>query len=239
MIVYPAIDLKAGQCVRLRHGRMDQATVFNPDPVAQAQSFEAAGAQWLHLVDLDGAFAGHTANGAAIEAICQAVQIPIQLGGGVRTLEIARHWLERGIERVILGTLAVREPAQAQTIVQTWPGRVVIGLDAHDGMLAVAGWDERTHVAVDSFARTIESWNPAALIHTDIGRDGVLTGVNVEASGQLAQLTATPVIASGGVAGLDDVRALVQSTAVAGVIVGRALYEQRFTLAQAIAAATP
>jgi phosphoribosylformimino-5-aminoimidazole carboxamide ribotide isomerase len=228
MILYPAIDLKDGQCVRLLRGDMSAATVFNDDPAAQARAFEAAGCRWLHLVDLDGAFAGRAVNGAAVEAILAAVAIPAQLGGGVREMGAIEAWLSRGIARVILGTAAVRDPGLVRDAARAFPGRIAVGIDARGGRVAVAGWAETTEIAALDLARRFEDAGVAAIVYTDIDRDGALAGPNVEATAALARAVALPVIASGGVSSLDDLRALRSCGApIDGVISGRALYDGR------------
>ncbi|MBX6321533.1 MAG: 1-(5-phosphoribosyl)-5-[(5-phosphoribosylamino)methylideneamino]imidazole-4-carboxamide isomerase [Rhodospirillaceae bacterium] len=238
MILYPAIDLKEGQAVRLRQGDMARATVFNADPAAQARAFAAAGARWLHLVDLDGAFAGRPMNRAAVESVLAAVAIPCQLGGGIRDRATIEAWLERGVARVVLGTAAVRDPALVRETCRAHPGRVAVGIDARAGRVAVAGWAETESLSALELALRFEDAGAAAIVFTDIERDGVLAGVNVEATAVLARRLSTPVIASGGVAGLDDLRRLRAAGAgIAGVIVGRALYDGRLDLAAALALA--
>jgi phosphoribosylformimino-5-aminoimidazole carboxamide ribotide isomerase len=234
MILYPAIDLKDGKCVRLLRGEMDAATVFNDDPAAQARAFEAAGCRWLHLVDLDGAFAGRAVNGAAVEAILAAVSIPAQLGGGIRDIEAIEGWLDRGVARVILGTAAVRDPALVRRAARAHPGRVAVGIDARGGRVAVAGWAETTELCALDLARRVEDAGVAAIVYTDIDRDGALGGPNVAATAALARAVAIPVIASGGVSSLDDLRALRDCGApLDGVISGRALYDGRIDPAEA------
>ena len=225
--VYPAIDLKAGQVVRLRRGEMDQATIYAEDPAAQARAFAAAGFSWLHVVDLDGAFAGKPANAAAVEAILAAVPgMRVQLGGGVRSMAVLESWLTRGVARVILGSATVKDPDFAETACRTHPGRVALGIDARVGMVATEGWAETTTISATDLARRFEAASPAAIIYTDIDRDGMLGGVNVEATAALARSVHTPVIASGGVAGIEDLRALREANAgIAGAIIGRALYD--------------
>lgn len=236
MILYPAIDLKHGQCVRLLRGEMDKATVFGNDPAAQARAFAGAGCRWLHLVDLDGAFAGAPANGAAVTAILGAVTIPVQLGGGIRDRATIEAWLERGIARVILGTAAVRDPGLVREAARAHPGRIAVGIDARDGRVAVEGWAEATDIEALDLARRFEDAGVAAIIHTDIDRDGAMQGPNVAATAALARAVAIPVIASGGVASLADLAALKASGApLDGAISGRALYEGRLDLRAAIA----
>ncbi len=236
MILYPAIDLKEGQAVRLRQGDMARATVFSADPAAQARAFAAAGARWLHLVDLDGAFAGRPVNRAAVEAVLAAVAIPCQLGGGIRDRATIEAWLERGVARVVLGTAALRDPVLVREACRAHPGRVAVAVDARAGRVAVAGWAETGEVTALELALRFEDAGAAAVVFTDIERDGELAGVNVEATAALARRLAMPVIASGGVAGLDDLRRLRAAGAgIAGVIVGRALYDGRLDLAAALA----
>ena len=234
MILYPAIDLKDGQCVRLLRGDMGAATVFNDDPVAQARAFQAAGCRWLHLVDLDGAFAGHAVNGAAVGAILASVAVPVQLGGGVRDMGVIEAWLARGVARVILGTAAVRKPALVREAARAFPGRIAVGIDARGGRVAVAGWAETTDLAALDLARRVEDAGVAAVVYTDIDRDGAMGGPNVAATAALARAVAIPVIASGGVSSLDDLRALRDCGApLDGVISGRALYDGRIDPAEA------
>lgn len=235
MILYPAIDLKDGQCVRLLRGEMDKATVFGTDPAAQARAFEAAGCRWLHIVDLNGAFAGRSVNGTAVEAILAAVSVPVQLGGGIRDRAAVEDWLARGVARVILGTAAVRDPDLVRELARAFPGRVAVGIDARDGRVAVEGWAETTDLSATDLARRFEDAGVAAIIYTDIDRDGAMQGPNVAATAALAGAVAIPVIASGGIASLDDLRALKASgAALDGAISGRALYEGRIDLAEAV-----
>jgi phosphoribosylformimino-5-aminoimidazole carboxamide ribotide isomerase len=237
VILYPAIDLKGGQCVRLVQGDMARATVFNADPAAQARDFAAAGCRWLHLVDLDGAFAGSPVNAAAVEAILAAVELPCQLGGGIRDLATIDAWLEKGIARVILGTVALKNPALVREACARHPARIAVGIDARGGRVATEGWAEASEVSAVDLARRFEDAGVAAIIYTDIDRDGLLAGVNVEATAALARAVAIPVIASGGVADLADLARLlaVEKDGVAGVISGRALYDGRLDLAAALA----
>jgi phosphoribosylformimino-5-aminoimidazole carboxamide ribotide isomerase len=235
MILYPAIDLKDGQCVRLLRGDMEAATVFGDDPAAQARAFAAAGCRWLHLVDLNGAFAGHPVNEAAVEAILAAVDIPAQLGGGIRDMATIERWLDRGLARVILGTVAVRDPELVRNAARAFPGRVAVGIDARGGRVAVAGWAEETDLDATDLARRFEDAGVAALIYTDIDRDGALQGPNVAATAALARAVSIPVIASGGVSALDDLRVLAATGVIEGVISGRALYEGRLDLREALA----
>jgi len=236
VILYPAIDLKDGRCVRLARGEMAAATVFNDDPAGQARSFEAQGFRYLHLVDLNGAFAGRPVNGPAVEAILQAVSIPVQLGGGIRDLATIEAWLERGIRRVILGTLALRNPDAVREACRRFPGRIAVGIDARGGKVAVEGWAETSELTVLEMARRYEDAGVAAIVHTDIDRDGILTGLNLPATAELARSTSIPVIASGGLAGIDDVRALLRSEYVKleGAIAGRALYDGRLDAREAL-----
>jgi len=237
MILYPAIDLKDGACVRLLRGDMGQATVFNTDPAEQARTFQAQGFRWLHLVDLNGAFEGRPVNGDAVARILAAVDLPAQLGGGIRDLATIEAWLDRGIRRVILGTVALRDPDLVREACRRFPGRVAVGIDARNGRVAVEGWAETSDVTALDLALRFEDAGAAAIIYTDIDRDGALGGVNVEATAELASRLTTPVIASGGVASLDDLRALkaVEDKGVAGVISGRALYDGRIDPKAALA----
>ncbi|MEM7670933.1 MAG: 1-(5-phosphoribosyl)-5-[(5-phosphoribosylamino)methylideneamino]imidazole-4-carboxamide isomerase [Pseudomonadota bacterium] len=237
MDLFPAIDLKDGQCVRLLRGEMADATVFNDDPGAQAAAFVAAGCRWLHIVDLNGAFAGQPVNGAAVEAILAAAGgVPVQLGGGIRNRETIEVWLERGIARVILGTVAVRDPTLVREAAKSHPGRVAVGIDARGGRVAVEGWAETTETDATELARQFEDAGVAAIIYTDIDRDGAMQGPNVAATAALAEAVSIPVIASGGVSSLDDLRALRDCGApLAGAISGRALYDGRIDLAEAVA----
>lgn len=237
MILFPAIDLKDGQAVRLLRGEMDSATVFNDDPAAQARSFAEAGFQWLHLVDLNGAFEGRPVNAAAVEDIVKAVDIPVQLGGGIRDMATVERWLDLGLRRVILGTVAVKNPGLVREACRAFPGQVVLGIDARGGKVAVEGWAEVSELAALDLARSFEDAGAAAIVYTDIDRDGALQGANVAATQALAEALATPVIASGGVASLDDLAALqaVASAGIEGVISGRALYDGRIDPASALA----
>lgn len=238
MILFPAIDLKDGSCVRLLRGEMDQATVFNTDPSDQAARFAAQGCEWLHVVDLDGAFAGKPANVPAVEAILKAVTIPVQLGGGIRDLATIERWLGAGISRVILGTAALRDPDLVRQACRLHAGRIAVGIDARDGFVAVEGWAATSSVRAIELAQRLQDAGAAALIYTDIDRDGALGGVNLDATVQLALAIETPVIASGGVSSLADLQAIRQeeATGIVGVIAGRALYDGRVGLAQALEA---
>ena len=234
MILFPAIDLKDGACVRLKLGLMEDATVFNLDPGAQAKSFADAGAEWIHVVDLNGAFAGRPVNAGAVDAILNSVSIPVQLGGGIRDMATIESWLERGIRRVILGTVALKNPQLVKEACKRFPGRVAVGIDAKGGKVAVEGWAETSDITVLELARKFEDCGVAALIYTDIDRDGVLAGPNVTATAALADAISIPVIASGGVSSLDDLRALKAYPKLEGVISGRAIYDGRIDVAQAI-----
>jgi phosphoribosylformimino-5-aminoimidazole carboxamide ribotide isomerase len=237
--LYPAIDLKGGQVVRLKRGEMDQATIYADDPAAQARSFIEAGFAWVHMVDLDGAFAGKPANVAAVRAIIAAVPgAKLQLGGGIRSMETAEAWLAAGVSRIILGSAAVKDPDFARAACRAFPGRVALGIDARDGMVATEGWAETSDVSATDLARRFEDSGAAAVIYTDIARDGMLTGVNVAATAALARAVRLPVIASGGVAGVEDVTALREAGAgIEGAILGRALYDGRIAPREALAAA--
>jgi len=237
MILFPAIDLKDGQCVRLKLGDMEQATVFNDDPAAQAKSFEDQGFQYLHVVDLNGAFAGESVNGAAVEAILGAVRFPVQLGGGIRSLDHIEAWLDKGLARVILGTVAVRDPALVKEAAKKWPGRVAVGIDARKGMVAVEGWAETSELSVIELARRFEGAGVAAIIYTDIDRDGVLAGINWDSTLDLARATSIPVIASGGLASMADIERMTRPEyqVLEGAISGRALYDGRIDPARALA----
>jgi phosphoribosylformimino-5-aminoimidazole carboxamide ribotide isomerase len=237
VILFPAIDLKDGNCVRLAQGDLAQATVFNDDPAAQARAFEEQGFEYLHVVDLDGAFAGKPMNAAAVSRMLEAVKIPIQLGGGIRDMRTARAWLEKGIARVIIGTAAVRDPDFVTEATRLFPRRIAVAIDARDGYVAVEGWAKTTTTSARDLARRFEDAGVAAIIHTDIARDGVLKGLNIEATLALAASVSTPVIASGGLASLDDVHRLIapDCAGLAGAIVGRALYDGRLDPRQALA----
>ncbi|MEM9783242.1 MAG: 1-(5-phosphoribosyl)-5-[(5-phosphoribosylamino)methylideneamino]imidazole-4-carboxamide isomerase [Pseudomonadota bacterium] len=235
MILYPAIDLKDGACVRLLRGDMASATVFGTDPAAQAAAFAAAGAAWVHVVDLNGAFAGRPVNGPAVEAILAAVDVPIQLGGGIRDRTTVELWLDKGIARVILGTAALRDPQLVREAAAAHPGRIAVGIDARAGRVAVEGWAEVSEIEATDLAQRFEDAGVAAIIYTDIDRDGAMAGPNVAATAALARSVAIPVIASGGVSSLADLAALRETGAIAGAISGRALYDGTIDLAEAIA----
>ncbi|MFW5881215.1 MAG: 1-(5-phosphoribosyl)-5-[(5-phosphoribosylamino)methylideneamino]imidazole-4-carboxamide isomerase [Roseicyclus sp.] len=236
MILYPAIDLKDGQAVRLLRGDMAEATIFNADPAAQARAFQEAGSEWLHLVDLNGAFAGAPVNGDAVEAILAAIDIPAQLGGGIRSMETIGMWLGKGIARVILGTVAVENPGLVREAAAAFPGRVAVGLDARGGRVATRGWAEQTDMEVTELARAFEDAGVAAIVYTDIDRDGAMGGPNVAATAALARATSIPVIASGGVSSLADLTALKATGVIAGAISGRALYDGALDLREALQA---
>jgi phosphoribosylformimino-5-aminoimidazole carboxamide ribotide isomerase len=237
MILFPAIDLKDGKCVRLKLGEMEQATVFNDDPAAQARIFEEQGFQYLHIVDLNGAFAGRPVNAPAVEAILAAIRLPVQLGGGIRDLATIEAWLAKGVRRVILGTIAVRNPEIVRAACKAFPGRIAVGIDARAGRVAVAGWAETSELTAIELARRFEDAGVAAIIYTDIDRDGVLTGLNLPATIALARSTSIPVIASGGLASLADIEALLtpECAILEGAITGRALYDGRIDARAALA----
>ena len=236
MILFPAIDLKDGACVRLEQGDMARATVFHRDPAAQARAFEAQGFEYLHVVDLDGAFGGKPVNVAAVERILEATRIPLQLGGGIRDIDTIETWLDQGATRVILGTAAVRNPAFVAEAATLYPARIAVALDARDGMVAVEGWAERSELTALDVAKRFEDAGVAALIYTDISRDGLLAGLNLDAAIALAETVSIPVIASGGLASIADVQALLHPRArkLAGAIAGRALYDGRLDAAEAL-----
>ena len=235
MILYPAIDLKDGQAVRLLHGDMDQTTVFNDDPAAQAKEFVAAGCQWLHLVDLNGAFAGEPVNAAPVEAILKACPVPAQLGGGIRDLATIERWVDKGLARVILGTVAVENPDLVREAAKEFPGKVAVGLDARNGFVATRGWAEETDIQVTDLARSFEDAGIAAIIYTDILRDGAMKGPNIAATEALARAVDIPVIASGGVSSMADLTALMKTGVISGAISGRALYDGAIDLKEALA----
>jgi phosphoribosylformimino-5-aminoimidazole carboxamide ribotide isomerase len=236
VILYPAIDLKDGVCVRLRRGVMADATIYNDDPAAQARQFAALGFAWLHLVDLNGAFAGKPVNAAAVSAILAATDRPVQLGGGIRDLATIARWLEAGVARVVLGTVALRDPALVRTAARTYPGQIAVGIDAKGGKVAVEGWAEVSAMTAIDLAKSFEDDGVAAIIHTDIDRDGVLEGVNVAATLAVAEAVSIPVIASGGVSTVADISALkaCEDRGIAGAIIGRALYEGTLEPASAL-----
>lgn len=236
MILYPAIDLKDGQAVRLLRGDMAASTVFSDDPAAQARAFQDAGCAWLHLVDLNGAFAGQPVNGTAIEAILAATSVPVQLGGGIRNMATIEMWLGKGIARVILGTVAVEDPVLVREAAGAFPGKVAVGIDARNGRVATKGWAEETDVDATDLARSLEDAGVAAIIYTDIDRDGAMGGPNVAATEALARAVSVPVIASGGVSSLGDLLALRDTGVISGAISGRALYDGALDLGEALAA---
>lgn len=236
MILYPAIDLKDGRCVRLVRGDMAQATVFNDRPADQARRFAEAGAAWLHVVDLNGAFEGRPVNAGAVGDILAASGRPVQLGGGIRSMRTIEMWLSAGVSRVVLGTVAVKDPALVRDACREWPGKVALGIDARGGRVAVEGWAEVSDLEARDLAMRFEDAGAAALVYTDIDRDGVLQGPNVAATAALAGAVSMPVIASGGVASIADLRALAAAPGIAGAIVGRALYDGRIDLGTALAA---
>jgi phosphoribosylformimino-5-aminoimidazole carboxamide ribotide isomerase len=237
VILFPAIDLKNGEAVRLEQGDMARATVFNRDPVAQARTFESQGFEWLHLVDLDGAFAGKPVNARAVAAIRKAIKIPMQLGGGIRNLATVERWLAEGISRVIIGTAAVRDPDFVKAAAKKFPGKVAVGIDARAGKVAVSGWAEETQLEAIELARLFENGGVAAIVYTDVERDGMMQGLNLDATIALAESVSIPVIASGGLASIDDVQALLQPRArkLEGAIAGRALYDGRLDAKEALA----
>ncbi|MCC7252803.1 1-(5-phosphoribosyl)-5-[(5-phosphoribosylamino)methylideneamino]imidazole-4-carboxamide isomerase [Hyphomicrobium sp.] len=237
MILFPAIDLKDGKCVRLQLGDMNAATVFNEDPAAQAQAFERQGFKYLHIVDLNGAFAGKPVNAAAVEAILKAITMPAQLGGGIRDIATIETWLARGIRRVILGTAAVRDPTLVREACRNFPGRIAVGIDAKGGRVAVEGWAETSELTAIDLADRFEDAGVAAIVYTDIERDGVLKGLNLPATAELARATSIPVVASGGLASIEDVKALLRPeyALLEGAITGRALYDGRLDPKEALA----
>jgi phosphoribosylformimino-5-aminoimidazole carboxamide ribotide isomerase len=237
VILFPAIDLKEGQCVRLAQGDMDRATVFNDDPAEQARAFQSQGFEYLHVVDLDGAFAGAPRNAAAVESILKALTIPVQLGGGIRDMRTLSRWLDKGVTRAIIGTAAVRDPSFVREAARVYPGRVAVGIDAKDGMVAVEGWARTTRMSALDLGRSFEDAGVSAIIYTDIARDGILTGLNIEQTLALANALTIPVIASGGLASLADIERLLQPDCakLAGAITGRALYDGRLDPKEALA----
>ena len=236
MILFPAIDLKDGKCVRLKLGDMNQATIYNENPAAQALAFEQKGFNWLHVVDLNGAFEGQSMNGAAVEAILKATKNPVQLGGGIRTLAHIERWLNKGLARVILGTVAVRDPALVKEACKNFPDKIAVGIDAKGGKVAVEGWAEASTLGVIELAQKFEGAGVSAIIYTDIDRDGILTGINWDSTLALADAVSIPVIASGGLASISDVKRMMQPDArkLAGAITGRALYDGRLDAAEAL-----
>lgn len=234
MIVYPAIDLKDGKCVRLEQGDMSRATIFNENPAKQAVAFEKSGAEWIHIVDLNGAFEGRTVNKDAVMEIVNAVNIPVQLGGGIRDQSMIDFWLNNGITRIILGTATVKDPDLVRWACAMWPERIVLGLDANSGRVAVEGWAEVSDITAEDLARSLEGVGAAAIIYTDISRDGILQGPNIDATMKLAKCVKTPIIASGGISCIQDIRKIFSSPPIAGVIVGRALYDRKFSLEAAL-----
>ena len=236
MILYPAIDLKDGNAVRLVHGDMDQSTVFNDDPAAQARAFVDAGCEWLHLVDLNGAFAGEPVNAAPVEAILAACPVPAQLGGGIRDMATIERWLDKGLGRVILGTVAVENPELVREAARAFPGHVAVGIDARNGKVATKGWAEETDVMVTDLAKSFEDAGVSAIIYTDILRDGAMGGPNIDATEALARAVSIPVIASGGVSSMDDLTRLKATGMISGAISGRALYDGAIDLSAALAA---
>ena len=237
MILFPAIDLKGGQCVRLKLGEMASATVYNEDPAAQARSFEDQGFKWLHVVDLDGAFAGESRNGAAVEAILGATKNPVQLGGGIRSMAHIEAWLQKGLARVILGTVAVRDPGLVREACRAFPGRIAVGIDARGGKVAVEGWAEASTLGAVELAQKFEGAGVAAIVYTDIDRDGVLSGINWDATIDMAEAVSIPVIASGGLASMADIVRMTMPDArrLEGAISGRALYDGRIDPEEALA----
>jgi phosphoribosylformimino-5-aminoimidazole carboxamide ribotide isomerase len=237
VILFPAIDLKEGRCVRLVQGDMDQATIFNDDPAAQAAEFESQGFEWLHIVDLDGAFAGKPVNADAVRAVVKRIKMPIQLGGGIRDMKTVEGWLSAGIKRVIIGTAAVKDPAFVREAARLFPGQVAVGIDAKNGLVAVDGWAKLSEMTAGDLGQRFQDAGVAAIIYTDIARDGLLKGLNIEATLALANLLTIPVIASGGLASLDDIERLTQPDCakLEGAITGRALYDGRLDPTEALA----
>ena len=236
MIIYPAIDIQKGQVVRLPQGALDQATVYGQDPLAQAQEWVNQGAEWIHIVDLDGAASGKPTNTKVIESMMQGVNIPVQIGGGIRTIDVAEIYLTLGDGRIVIGSAALKDPDMVTTLCEKFPTRIAVGLDARDGKVAIHGWQETSQEDVVEVAEGFEGMGVAVIIYTDIARDGMLTGPNIEALKKMAQRISIPVIASGGISNLDDVKRVkeCESLGVEGVIIGRALYEKKFELKQAI-----
>lgn len=238
MILFPAIDLKDGQCVRLKLGDMDQATVYNDSPGAQAKAFEDQGFSWLHVVDLNGAFAGESVNGAAVEEILSATKNPVQLGGGIRTLDHIANWIEKGLSRVILGTIAVRDPELVKQACREFPGKIAVGIDAKGGKVAVEGWAEASELGIVELAKEFEGAGVSSIIYTDIDRDGILAGINWQSTLDLANSVSIPIIASGGLASMEDIKIMASAEAqiLEGAISGRALYDGRIDPTAALAA---
>ncbi|MBW4024471.1 MAG: 1-(5-phosphoribosyl)-5-[(5-phosphoribosylamino)methylideneamino]imidazole-4-carboxamide isomerase [Proteobacteria bacterium] len=240
LTLYPAIDLKAGACVRLRRGEMDHATVYGDDPGAQARAWQDAGCGWLHVVDLDGAFAGRSVNTAAVRAILAAARVPVQLGGGIREMASIEAWLAEGVSRVILGSVAAKDPDLVRDACRRFPGQIAVGIDARDGFVATEGWAETSALSAEALALRFEDAGAAAIIFTDIGRDGMLSGINLDATAALARAVTTPVIASGGIGSVSHLAALravaAETPGIEGVIVGRALYDGRITPEEALTA---
>lgn len=236
MILYPAIDLKDGQAVRLVHGDMDQTTVFNDNPATQALAFQDAGCEWLHLVDLNGAFAGEPVNAAPVEQILEQCSVPAQLGGGIRDMATIEAWISKGLARVILGTVAVENPDLVREASRAFPGKIAVGLDARNGRVATRGWAEETDIMVTDLAKSFEDDGVAAIIYTDINRDGAMGGPNIDATEALARAVSIPVIASGGVSSMDDLTALKATGVISGAISGRALYDGAIDLGAALSA---
>jgi phosphoribosylformimino-5-aminoimidazole carboxamide ribotide isomerase len=237
VILFPAIDLKEGRCVRLVQGDMEQATVFNDDPADQAATFEKQGFEWLHVVDLDGAFAGQPMNGNAVDAILDRIGLPVQLGGGIRDMRTVEAWLEKGVARVVIGTAAVRDPTFVREVARLYPGKIAVGIDAKNGHVAVEGWAQTSALTAEDLGRRFEDAGVAAIIYTDIARDGILKGLNIEMTLALAEAVSIPVIASGGLASIADIERLLEPdcAALAGAISGRALYDGRIDPAEALA----
>ncbi len=232
MIIFPAIDLKDGKCVRLYKGQMDQATIFNSDPLDQAKVFAMAGFEWLHIVDLNGAFAGEPVNGEIVKKIVKNTNIKVQLGGGIRNLDAIKGWLDLGVKRVILGTVALTNPELVKEACRLYPGQIIVGIDAKDGKVAVSGWAEVSEIAVNDLAKKFEDAGVKAIIYTDIGRDGTLTGPDLNGTRELAKSVAIDIIASGGVSSFSDIRAIkaLEKDGVIGVVVGRAIYDKKISL---------
>lgn len=236
MIIYPAIDLKDGECVRLKEGDMDRVTVFNNDPASQANIFKTQGFSWIHIVDLNGAFEGKPVNSESVKNIIKAVDIPVQLGGGIRNMETIDFWLETGVSRVILGTVALRNPELVKEACKKHPNKIAVGIDARDGMVAVEGWAEKSEISVIDLALKFEDAGVATIIYTDINRDGLLQGPDLEGTKKLAEAITTPIIASGGISTTEDIAAIkeLEQYGVAGVITGRALYDNRIDIDAAL-----